>query len=791
MYPRVLVWGAALLKTASAARILALLTLTTHSHHIWNRELTRALAARGHDLTVLSPDVDDDLSAGNLTYIHLEGCYDYIRTHMVYEEGDGMKGRGKREIPEKTPFASDPARNRARFAWIGGVRSNHYTTTAPYSLPNCFHDETTADKMRVLTRWATLLCDYQLTTAGARLLLAYPQGKVFDLIVSEAVYNHCFWPLFSKFGDPPLVAVSPSGLPPRVQHMADAPKNPAYVPDTLLSLPDSMNLLERLQSVLTDAMALWLWRAEYFPQMQAIAERHFPAPVPSLQHYEGSFSLVLSNTVLGYDLPRPLPPNVVPVGGLHLRPPAPLDKWYADNNVRRLDWPAQSPDLNPVEHLWDELDRRAMARQARPKSIAQLMEWLQEEWRRIPVDVLQTHVESMPDRKLKEFLDGSERGAIFFSLGSNLRSDMLPAEVLQDFLHVFGSLPQRVLWKFESDNLQPIPANLMLSKWLPQRDILGDSLATRLLPQTRYTAERFDCSPPTEVNPGSIPDQPMRVIEVSMGRLRDGGVGEAGDPRDNPGTSGIVRHDSHVRESGVARPGIEPGSPWREASRLTAQPPRPPGKKKLKTYLEPRMRQTQVGARDDWRIILSAGENFQAVYLATLVCWFGHKNMKLFITHNGLMSSQESLYFGVPTIGIPFFMDQERNMKRACKLGTGVGLSYKGINKDMLLSAIEQVLKNSSYAENARRMSTVFRDQIDHPLDRAVFWIEYVLRHNGAPHLRSAAVGMPLYRYLLLDVLAVLLVMLVAVLLVLRAVARWMWRRLAVLRPSSTKTKTQ
>ncbi|KAJ8870197.1 hypothetical protein PR048_029213 [Dryococelus australis] len=71
---------------------------------------------------------------------------------------------------------------------------------------------------------------------------------------------------------------------------------------------------------------------------------------------------------------------------------------YADNNVRRLDWPAQSPDLNPIEHLRNELDRRVRARQARPKSIAQLMEWLQEEWRRIPVDVLQTLVEGRPDR---------------------------------------------------------------------------------------------------------------------------------------------------------------------------------------------------------------------------------------------------------------------------------------------------------------------------------------------------------------------------------------------------------
>ncbi|KAJ8884922.1 hypothetical protein PR048_011118 [Dryococelus australis] len=44
------------------------------------------------------------------------------------------------------------------------------------------------------------------------------------------------------------------------------------------------------------------------------------------------------------------------------------------------------PDLNPIEHLWDELDRWVRARQARPKFIAQLMEWLQEEWK---VDELQ------------------------------------------------------------------------------------------------------------------------------------------------------------------------------------------------------------------------------------------------------------------------------------------------------------------------------------------------------------------------------------------------------------------
>lgn len=53
------------------------------------------------------------------------------------------------------------------------------------------------------------------------------------------------------------------------------------------------------------------------------------------------------------------------------------------------------------------------------------------------------------------------------------------------------------------------------------------------------------------------------------------------------------------------------------------------------------------------------------------------------------------------------------------------------------------------------------------PMETAMFWTEYVIRHKGAPHLRSPAVGMPWYHYYLIDVLFVIftLVTLVCVLL--------------------------
>ena len=63
----------------------------------------------------------------------------------------------------------------------------------------------------------------------------------------------------------------------------------------------------------------------------------------------------------------------------------------------------------------------------------------------------------------------------------------------------------------------------------------------------------------------------------------------------------------------------------------------------------------------------------------------------------------------------------------------------------------------TSYKENAMRLKRIHHDQPVKPLDRAVFWIEFVMRHKGAKHLRPAAHNLTWYQYHSLDVIGFLL----------------------------------
>jgi len=53
-------------------------------------------------------------------------------------------------------------------------------------------------------------------------------------------------------------------------------------------------------------------------------------------------------------------------------------------------------------------------------------------------------------QELQEYLDEAPDGAIYFSMGSNLQSYLMPESKVNAFLGAFSKLKQRVLWKWES-----------------------------------------------------------------------------------------------------------------------------------------------------------------------------------------------------------------------------------------------------------------------------------------------------------------------------------------------------
>ncbi|KZS08937.1 putative UDP-glucuronosyltransferase 2B20 [Daphnia magna] len=72
--------------------------------------------------------------------------------------------------------------------------------------------------------------------------------------------------------------------------------------------------------------------------------------------------------------------------------------------------------------------------------------------------------------------------------------------------------------------------------------------------------------------------------------------------------------------------------------------------------------------------------------------------------------------------------------------------------------SFSQIRVKFRYKERINQVSALMRDQMDHPLDRAIYWIEHVIWYKGAPHLRTASRKLWLYQRGLLDVTFILFI---------------------------------
>lgn len=140
-----------------------------------------------------------------------------------------------------------------------------------------------------------------------------------------------------------------------------------------------------------------------------------------------------------------------------------------------------------------------------------------------------------------------------------------------------------------------------------------------------------------------------------------------------------------------------------------------------------------------------------------------HPKMKLFISHCGLGSVVESKYHGVPIVGMPIFADQMINVDLVVKEGWGLKVDFESIDEETLLSTIQELLINPKYTDKVKYLSDLYQDRPMSAKETAIYWVEYVIKHKGAPHLRYFGADLNFLQYNSLDVIAFITLIIVAV----------------------------
>ncbi|XP_055848144.1 UDP-glycosyltransferase UGT5-like [Episyrphus balteatus] len=114
-----------------------------------------------------------------------------------------------------------------------------------------------------------------------------------------------------------------------------------------------------------------------------------------------------------------------------------------------------------------------------------------------------------------------------------------------------------------------------------------------------------------------------------------------------------------------------------------------------------------------------------------------HKNVKLFITHAGKGGVTEAEYHQVPMVALPIMDDQHGNAKIMSEKGHGFVLDHETMTKEMFQNAVNEVMENDKYRKAVEKFSKLYKDRPLTAQQTAVYWIEYVIRHKGAPHMQS------------------------------------------------------
>jgi UDP:flavonoid glycosyltransferase YjiC (YdhE family) len=155
-----------------------------------------------------------------------------------------------------------------------------------------------------------------------------------------------------------------------------------------------------------------------------------------------------------------------------------------------------------------------------------------------------------------------------------------------------------------------------------------------------------------------------------------------------------------------------------------------------------------------------------------------HPNVKLFITHGGLLGTTEALVESVPVLGIPIYADQKMNMIRAEENGYGIVMDFNEITEKLITKNLNIIFDNQQFNESAKAISKLYNDRPMTPQQSIIYWVEYVIRHRGASHMKSPAHRLNYFQLQSIDVYLFVTLISVAVFIGVGTIVRNLIKRL-------------
>lgn len=176
------------------------------------------------------------------------------------------------------------------------------------------------------------------------------------------------------------------------------------------------------------------------------------------------------------------------------------------------------------------------------------------------------------------------------------------------------------------------------------------------------------------------------------------------------------------------------------------------------------------------------------------------------------MSTQEAIWHGIPIIGMPFAYDQHKvssislskststnnnmiisillqNLMRLIKFGFAEKIDFHTMTTSHITEVLRKILDDPKYSLNAKNMSRKYKDQKENPLDRAIWWIEWLLRNPNCDYLRSPVLHLGLIIGNSYDVVAFIVISSILLLIILIGIFVSCLRKSFNLLTSKSQTK--